>query len=501
MSKIVSAKKTNAIFLIILLIGGTFVVIFPSSFIIGKVQSQTAESEYGYDNNNNNNNNYNSAEYYPPEYESNDGYMQKDSYYPDIVVPIDFPTIQAAIDEADEGDVIKVLPGTYTEQLNIAKSLTIIGSGAKSTIIEAPLPLEDLDTNIIGRPYIVEVNNEAEVTMKKFTIKGLEDPNCDVLFGITVLGGATLKLDSAIIRDCTFAAMVVGISLTSDNSQTGHATITNTVLTDYQKFGAYADGSGSTLTMSYNNIVGSNYEGFDTDEIEISPNLIGIYFTNNAQATITHNEVSGNICILPDDICGPDWFNQFQAAGIGFCNKSFLSSTSDNSAINIQQENQNERCTYINGTFPDPFFPSEIDVQEENSNEIGSSIPIHTIIPLDTNVAVNAGVDSIVSNNDVSNNDVGISVTGEQSECCIIDHNKLTDNRFFGVVVADSEHRISNTKIFGGKVGAAAIATFANTTTTLDHVKIVDAEIPLQALSSHGFTAAVNVVSQYFFAP
>jgi nitrous oxidase accessory protein NosD len=476
LSKIVIIKTTNAIFLFILLVGGTFVTIFPLSFII-EIQAQTAESEYR------NNNNYN-AEYYPQEYEFNDGYMQNDSY-PDIVVPIDFSTIQDAIDAADEGDVIKVLTGTYTEQLNIAKSLTIIGSGAKSTIIEAPQPLEDLDTNVIGRPYIVEVNNEAEVTMKGFTIKGLEDPNCNILFGVTVLGDATLKLDSAVIRDCNFAGIVVGISLTSDNSQTGHATITNTVITDYQKFGVYADGSGSTLTMSYNNIVASNYEGFDTVEVEIPPNLIGIYFTNDAQATITHNKVSGNICTLPE-ICGPDWFTQFQAAGIGFCNKSFISSTtSDDSPINTQQENFNipQFCPVINGTIPnDLFIASEIDVQQENSNELDSSLmPIQTIHNhINTNVAVNAaGPDSsIISNNYVSNNDVGISITGEQSGCCIIDYNKLTDNRFFGIVIADGEHKVSNTKIFGGEVGVAAIATNANTTATLDNVKIVDAEIP-----------------------
>jgi hypothetical protein len=250
--KAITTTKTSALFLVIVLVVGTFALSLSSSFII-EVQAQ-AESEYRYDYNDDNN--YNSAEYYPPEYESN-GYMQKD-HYPDIIVPINFPTIQSAIDAADEGDV-KVLPGTYTEQLNIAKSLTIIGSGAKSTIIEAPLPLEDLDINVIGRPYIVEVNNEAEVTMKGFTIKGVEDATCDVLFGVTVLGDATLELDSAIIKDCTFAGIVVGISLTSGNSQIGHATITNTVITDYQKFGAYADGSGSTLTMSYNKIIGSNY--------------------------------------------------------------------------------------------------------------------------------------------------------------------------------------------------------------------------------------------------
>ena len=98
---------------------------------------------------------YPPSEYPPSDYESN---AENDYYnYPptenrvsvDIVVPIDFDTIQEAINAANEGDVIKVLPGTYIEQITINKTLTIIGSGAKSTIIEAP-PLEELKPNVIG---------------------------------------------------------------------------------------------------------------------------------------------------------------------------------------------------------------------------------------------------------------------------------------------------------------------------------------------------------------
>jgi len=47
----------------------------------------------------------------------------------------------------------------------------------------------------------------------------------------------------------------------------------------------------------------------------------------------------------------------------------------------------------------------------------------------------------------------------------------------------------------GRKVGAAGIAFSTNTTTTLDQVKIVDAEIPIQALSAGNLTAAINVLS------
>ena len=48
-----------------------------------------------------------------------------------LTVPRDYPTIQSAINAASPGDTIKVLPGTYTEQLTISKSLMLIGSGAK----------------------------------------------------------------------------------------------------------------------------------------------------------------------------------------------------------------------------------------------------------------------------------------------------------------------------------------------------------------------------------
>lgn len=89
----------------------------------------------------------------------------------------------------------------------------------------------------------------------------------------------------------------------------------------------------------------------------------------------------------------------------------------------------------------------------------------------------------------------------EASGCCIVDQNKLIDNRFFGVTVVDGDHTVSNTKIFGDEVGAAAIAFSANTTATLDRVKIIDAEIPVQALSSGNLTAAVDVVSPYLLAP
>ncbi len=437
MSIIKPTAKVNSIFLAVVLIVGTFAAVYPS-FIIG-IQAQ---AEYGYDSNSYNSeyppseyppseyppseyppseyppSEYPPSEYPPSDHESN---QENDYYnYPpiedpvsvDIVVPIDFDTIQEAINAANEGDVIKVLPGTYIEQITINKTLTIIGSGAKSTIIEAP-PLEELKPNVIGLPYIVEVNDGAEVTMKGFTIEGPQGADCSDLIGISVIEDGSINLKYTILKGCTHNSVAIGFE------GTGHATITKTFITDYREHGVFAFGPGTTLTMSDNKVIGSVPEELG---------IIGI-LSVLSQVTITHNGVSKNICNHPD--CGPNFLNQTQAFGI---------------------------------------------------------------------VAVVPGQGSVISNNYLSNNDAGIDVDGA-SGCCIVDQNKLTDNRFFGVTIVDGEHTISNSKIFGGKVGAAAIALNANTTATLDQVKIIGAETPIQALSTGNLTAAVNVLSPSFFQP
>lgn len=87
----------------------------------------------------------------------------------------DFTSIQAAINAAHSGDEIIVKPGTYVENLNVSKNLTISSeSGNPSdTIIQAARSSEDV--------FILGTNG---VTIKGFSIKGSEYSGIH-FFGVT----------------------------------------------------------------------------------------------------------------------------------------------------------------------------------------------------------------------------------------------------------------------------------------------------------------------------
>jgi len=91
-----------------------------------------------------------------------------------IIVPDDYPTIQAAINAAEEGDTILVKAGTYEEAITIDKSLTLTGEGMENTIIDGSEALTY---------YVVNIKS-SNINISGFEIR---NPNYSPGIGIEIL--------------------------------------------------------------------------------------------------------------------------------------------------------------------------------------------------------------------------------------------------------------------------------------------------------------------------
>jgi len=238
---------------------------------------------------------------------------------PAIVVPTDYPTIQAAIDAARPGRTVQVLAGTYTEQISISKDLTIVGAGMDTTIIRAP---GTLVPNTLGSPSIVEVYGGANVSMSRLTVSGPGASACGeagvLRWGLRVHTNAHLDLGFAAVRDiqntpmapCPRSGTAISVGSSTPGAPPASISIHDSEVTNYQATGIIVLGVGSRADIIHNIVAGPGHAGgVPTDGIELVAGAAG---------TIAHNTVSGNIC--PDDMpenCGPDFFNQLQHAGIG----------------------------------------------------------------------------------------------------------------------------------------------------------------------------------------
>lgn len=353
-----------------------------------------------------------------------------------IVVPRDFPTVQSAIDAASPGATIVVLPGTYREQLRINKDLNVVGSGAQSTIIQAPSSLSAFGTAGGGFPMaaIVQVTSSARVSISSLTVTG-PAPGCDTLnptkivrltIGVSVVNGASISmLDSRVtnlrdepLRGCFSGfAIVIGLpTFLVRGGSVGHGTIRDVVVDNYQNFGITVTGAGSMATVSDNVVTG----------VGATPTVaqIGILVGIGAVASVTDNTVAGNICTIPSD-CGADPISQSQGIGVQ---------------------------------------------------------------------AFEAMPGTVIADNNVSRNDVGVSLFFSP-ECCRTVDNAIRDNRFFGLVIQDSNNTAVNNRISGGNVGVGVVADFANSIGTLrDNTITLTSVAPTQEISCCGVTARILII-------
>ncbi len=103
-----------------------------------------------------------------------------------------YSTISAAIAAAPVGGVVRVCPGTYAEQLEINKPLTIQGINGIPTIVAPSTGLNDIPAGSYSYPQIFVSNAGGEVKLVHLSVDG-----SDALFNIEGSAGFLADADAA----------------------------------------------------------------------------------------------------------------------------------------------------------------------------------------------------------------------------------------------------------------------------------------------------------------
>ena len=198
----------------------------------------------------------------------------------------DFTSIQAAVDAAGAGDAIEVRSGTYVENVDVNKRLTLIGDGADVVTVRA----------VDASDHVFEVTADW-VDISGFTVAGATDWN--------MAGFYLHNADHCSISDNTAVNNRCGIYLHSSSENT----LTDNTANSNNNYGI-ALSSSNNNTLTCNTVMGSRYgitmwgssNNTLTSNTANSNNDYGIvlHFYSSSNNTLTGNTVTNNnhgICL------------------------------------------------------------------------------------------------------------------------------------------------------------------------------------------------------------
>ena len=197
-------------------------------------------------------------------------------------------TIQRAIDAASVGDTVNIETGTFVEQLEIAKPLTLLGAGT-STIVQSPVSLLlSYTTSGVNKP-IVFVHDTDGVTIEQLRADGAGRGNANYRFqGIAYYraGGVVRDVEIVHVTDTPFSGAQHGVALAAyaDNGISRSLEVDGVNISDFQKNGMALNGAYLTVYVHGCTVTGAG------DTAVTAQN--GIQVGYGAQGLISGNQVS-----------------------------------------------------------------------------------------------------------------------------------------------------------------------------------------------------------------
>lgn len=274
-----------------------------------------------------------------------------------IWVPSNYTHIQEAIDHADEGDTIIVLPGTYREHITLSKLVNLIGNNVSTTAIDGQ-----------GSGTVVKVT-ASNVVIEGFTVR-----NGEIGIYATSAGNCFIKRNNA-------SNNVDGIHITSS----WNCTIVNNNSSNNDHRGIFLNNSwecnvssnvieknewyGLNLNSSRNSIVvGNTVKGGHNDH-----DAIGLLSCTNCSVVSNTAEDSHRFGIWVDSstncVVDKNYVNN-NVYGISIVN-SLQCSIKQNDVINSQKYNLGLYSSSMNTFYQNNFIATgSSQVETTNSTNI-----------------------------------------------------------------------------------------------------------------------------------
>jgi parallel beta-helix repeat protein len=230
-------------------------------------------------------------------------------------------SIQQAIDQAAEGDVICLEAGTWEENVKIEKSLTIRGMGAEQTVIDGVQE---------GYPVVwITTPEEAQtvsIKVEGVKVTGAEGECADWYKGICAHGLLIRGQTQVAISDSTISGNGKDGIWLRDSAR---AEISNSTISENEHHGIWLGGSAQA-EITNSTISGNSGDGIELGGTArvgtrlsisgstISGNWHGIWLAGSAQAEIEGNTIFNNGSygvVLYQQPCYPDMIFKGHVSG------------------------------------------------------------------------------------------------------------------------------------------------------------------------------------------
>ncbi len=369
-----------------------------------------------------------------------------------------YPHIQDAINDTS-CTKIRVAAGTYHEQLAIKRPLTLQGGGGAKEGEDAKQVDEgdeDAENPTIIKPMTVTANACRHGGLVIVPFCAASNPSEAAI--ILVSGTTVVTLDNLVVDGSLAASSItscappkyIGILFSGASGAIRNSKVTNLFQASPSLYGCQ-DSAGLGIYVQTPSGV---------SVVSINHNTV----TNYQKNGITCND-SGSTCSINDDTVSP-------LAG--------ATSTTGDATNGIQ----------VGFGAVGTVKHNEVSGNECNVPAMVCGPDLVTETQAAGILLFQAGVGTSVRDNKVSSSDIGIAVVGPNGPGSVtLKSNKLTNNRYAGMLVQDGTYTVSDTEITG--TGNVAMGVLAFTTDTSVTLKNVESDLPFFTFATPLHTAFI----------